>query len=209
MSASRMPVLRPIAWNPSARLTAVVDLPTPPLPEAIAMMCLTPGTPAMLRCPPACGWARGGGALAIAARAAGACLLHARVLEHVAAAWRCRGGRGGAALALGREHGHDTRDARKLGDDLLGGLAQRLELLGARGRHRDREIHAVVPERISDTRPRSTMLPSRSGPLTRRSSSRTCVFETDIRKAPRRTSRQALRACVVAVALDGCLGGRP
>ena len=30
---------------PSARLTAVVDLPTPPLPEATAMMLATPGTP--------------------------------------------------------------------------------------------------------------------------------------------------------------------
>src|SRR3954469_12590615 len=46
MSASRMPVFNPSAANPSARLQEVVDLPTPPLPEATAMTCLTPGMPA-------------------------------------------------------------------------------------------------------------------------------------------------------------------
>ena len=46
MSASRMPVFSPIAAKPSARLQEVVDLPTPPLPEATAMTCLTPGMPA-------------------------------------------------------------------------------------------------------------------------------------------------------------------
>src|ERR1700681_1293798 len=46
MSASRMPVFSPIAAKPSARLHEVVDLPTPPLPEAMAMTCLTPGMPA-------------------------------------------------------------------------------------------------------------------------------------------------------------------
>src|SRR3954466_15597274 len=46
MSASRMPVFNPSAANPSARLQEVVALPTPPLPEATAMTCLTPGMPA-------------------------------------------------------------------------------------------------------------------------------------------------------------------
>src|SRR5882724_3402958 len=41
-----MPVFRPSAAKPSARLQEVVDLPTPPLPEATAMTCLTPGMPA-------------------------------------------------------------------------------------------------------------------------------------------------------------------
>src|SRR6476620_9556113 len=45
MSASRMPVFSPSAAKPSARLHEVVDLPTPPLPEATAMTCLTPGMP--------------------------------------------------------------------------------------------------------------------------------------------------------------------
>src|SRR5436190_21709211 len=40
-----MPTLRPSAARPSARFTAVVDLPTPPLPEATAMMAPTPGRP--------------------------------------------------------------------------------------------------------------------------------------------------------------------
>src|SRR5918993_829147 len=43
MSASSRPVETPLAARPRARLTAVVDLPTPPLPEATAMMCFTPG----------------------------------------------------------------------------------------------------------------------------------------------------------------------
>src|SRR5215472_7702367 len=47
MSASRIPTLSPSALRPSARLTAVVDLPTPPLPEATAMIASTPGTPCM------------------------------------------------------------------------------------------------------------------------------------------------------------------
>src|ERR671914_2466418 len=46
MSASRIPVFSPSAAKPSARLHEVVDLPTPPLPEATAMTCLTPGMPA-------------------------------------------------------------------------------------------------------------------------------------------------------------------
>src|SRR3954464_14555831 len=54
MSASSTPILRPCARSARARLQAVVDLPTPPLPEATAMTCVTPG---MI-------WARGEGACA-------------------------------------------------------------------------------------------------------------------------------------------------
>src|SRR5436190_12541374 len=54
MSASRMPAFSPIAAKPSARLQEVVDLPTPPLPEATAMMCLTPGRPAAFEVARAC-----------------------------------------------------------------------------------------------------------------------------------------------------------
>src|SRR3989337_3040306 len=42
MSASRIPTLAPSADSASARFTATVDLPTPPLPEATAMMFFTP-----------------------------------------------------------------------------------------------------------------------------------------------------------------------
>ncbi len=44
MSASSMPTVAPSAASASARFTAVVLLPTPPLPEATAMMFLMPGT---------------------------------------------------------------------------------------------------------------------------------------------------------------------
>src|ERR1700687_3682938 len=54
MSASRMPAFNPMAAKPSARLHEVVDLPTPPLPEATAMTCLTPGMPAALEVARAC-----------------------------------------------------------------------------------------------------------------------------------------------------------
>src|SRR3954469_23955615 len=54
MSASRMPVFSPSAAKLSARLQEVVDLPTPPLPEATAIMCLTPGMPAALEVARAC-----------------------------------------------------------------------------------------------------------------------------------------------------------
>src|ERR1700722_6728801 len=46
MSTSRMPTCNPRSRKPKARLTAVVDLPTPPLPEATAMIASTPGMPA-------------------------------------------------------------------------------------------------------------------------------------------------------------------
>ena len=41
-----MPTFSPKSRRPSARLTATVDLPTPPLPEATAMIAATPGMPA-------------------------------------------------------------------------------------------------------------------------------------------------------------------
>src|SRR3954471_20196524 len=46
MLASRVPAFSPRAAKPNATLQDVVDLPTPPLPEATAMTCLTPGMPA-------------------------------------------------------------------------------------------------------------------------------------------------------------------
>src|SRR5262245_51920900 len=65
MSASSTPTLRPSVASPSARLTAVVDLPTPPLPEATAMIDSTPGTPTVAS-------PRGAGRAPPAAPAAGA-----------------------------------------------------------------------------------------------------------------------------------------
>src|SRR6185503_7522249 len=43
MSASSRPTRRPRSRRPSARLSAVVDLPTPPLPEATAITATTRG----------------------------------------------------------------------------------------------------------------------------------------------------------------------
>src|SRR2546421_5482329 len=43
MSASRRPTRAPASWSEAARLTAIVDLPTPPLPEPTAITCFTPG----------------------------------------------------------------------------------------------------------------------------------------------------------------------
>src|SRR5690242_5315751 len=43
MSASSNPTRRPRSRSPSARLSAVVDLPTPPLPEATAITAAMPG----------------------------------------------------------------------------------------------------------------------------------------------------------------------
>src|SRR6266850_1711951 len=43
MSASSNPTEAPLWRSAAARLTATVDLPTPPLPDATAMVCFTPG----------------------------------------------------------------------------------------------------------------------------------------------------------------------
>src|ERR1700694_661752 len=43
MSASRRPTSAPALRSAAARLTATVDLPTPPLPDATAIVCFTPG----------------------------------------------------------------------------------------------------------------------------------------------------------------------
>ena len=42
MSASRMPTRKPRLRSATARLAVTVDLPTPPLPEAMAMTCAIP-----------------------------------------------------------------------------------------------------------------------------------------------------------------------
>ena len=52
ISPSRMPTFAPSAASASARLTAVVDLPTPPLPDAIAMTFFTLSSGLRLRCTP-------------------------------------------------------------------------------------------------------------------------------------------------------------
>src|SRR6478736_10284937 len=48
MSASSKPTRRPRSRRPNARLSADVDLPTPPLPDATAITAATPGISACL-----------------------------------------------------------------------------------------------------------------------------------------------------------------
>ena len=43
MSASKTPTLKPILANVTAKLAVTVDLPTPPFPEAMAIILLIPG----------------------------------------------------------------------------------------------------------------------------------------------------------------------
>lgn len=68
-SASRMPTLAPIWASVSARFTATVDLPTPPLQEETATTWRTrarpPGRPALSPPPPSPSTAGGGGGAAL------------------------------------------------------------------------------------------------------------------------------------------------
>ena len=99
MSASSMPTLQARApAAPSARLTASVDLPTPPLPDATAMTCLHAGD----------GLRRG--------RGGGAC---------AGAAGR-RGRRGARRRAVGREARERALDAGQTSDRGFGRLPHRL-----------------------------------------------------------------------------------
>ena len=131
MSASSMPTLSPRSRSPSARLTAVVDFPTPPLPEATAIMAPTPGMP---DCDRRCG--------APASRARRAmrrpCARPARARR-----WRRRG-RARRALAGERHHGPTARRVRRA--PRLGALAHRLPSLDVRGIDRDREEHLAVAD---------------------------------------------------------------
>ena len=123
MSASSMPTLRPRSRKPSARLTAVVDLPTPPLPEATAITASTPGTPG---CTLSAGWAARCGA------------PPARLLL------RLRAGSAGGALG---GQGHQRRlHAGNGADGVFGGLAHRLPGLHRGGVDRDGEKHLAVAD---------------------------------------------------------------
>src|SRR5438067_4156883 len=53
MSQSHRPTRAPVCFRATARLAATVDLPTPPLPLATAITCLTPGIRVAPMPPPA------------------------------------------------------------------------------------------------------------------------------------------------------------
>ena len=117
MSASRSPTERPSICRPSARLQAVVDLPTPPLPEATAMTWRTPGS--------ACAFGEG----ALAGRPG------------------VIGGRRRRAFlerTIGGEAGEHALDAGKAAHRGLRRLPHRLQGLGLGRRDRDGEHHAGV-----------------------------------------------------------------
>src|SRR5450631_660062 len=82
-----MPTRQPCAKRPSARLTLVVDLPTPPLPEATAMMLEIPGI-AIPRGAAAFGRAGGGGACFSEVRLTSALATPANFLTAASAAAR-------------------------------------------------------------------------------------------------------------------------
>ena len=123
-----MPTLSPRSRKPSARLTAVVDLPTPPLPDATAMIAATPGMPA-------------GDGAATARPAPCRARGRARRRRRLSA----RPWRGAAAPgALGGERDHHRGHARHARDGGFGALAHALPLLDRRGIDRDREKHLAV-----------------------------------------------------------------
>ena len=122
MSASSTPTFRPRSRRPSARLIAVVDLPTPPLPDATATIAATPGGPCTGRSPRgACAWP---------------CPVPA------ARGRRRRARRARRALAGQRHHG--GLHARHGAHGRFGRLAHRLPLRNDGRIDRDREEHLAV-----------------------------------------------------------------
>src|SRR6267142_251374 len=87
MSASSRPTRRPRSRRPSARLSAVVDLPTPPLPEATAMTAATPGISACFD-------------IGDAAPCGGRCAATGCTPGECECAWRCGAGAGGGEPGL-------------------------------------------------------------------------------------------------------------
>ena len=97
----------------------MVDLPTPPLPEATAMIASMPGTPRLpwLCEAGACGAWRGGAADAARPDGGGWARLAARRDRRFHA----------AAFLLGGQRDHGAGHAGNRLDDALGGGAQRLQ----------------------------------------------------------------------------------
>src|SRR5438445_10788030 len=88
MSASSRATHRPRSRKPKARLSAVVDVPTPPWPEATAMTAATPGISACLDI-----------------GEAGLCGGLCADTGCTPCAWRCGGGWGGGAALPGDGEG--------------------------------------------------------------------------------------------------------
>ena len=162
MSASSTPTFRPLAASPSAMLTAVVDLPTPPLPDATAMIEAMPGTPRLpWLCEAGACWA-GRAAGAAAGRGAGAA---------AGAAGRGAAGRGGASSmpppffsAVSATMAPATPGIA-LTTRSAAARSGSISCARAAGTVIEKKTLASAMK-ISETRPRSTMLPVKSGPFT-------------------------------------------
>ena len=109
-SASSTPTLSPSFAKPTARLQATVDLPTPPLPEATAMMCLTPGSGSLDR---PC---RRGGEHRLDGHAGGAATVRATSAVSVTTAPATPGSRLDRGLRPGAHRLHRLRPRRIDGD---------------------------------------------------------------------------------------------
>ena len=159
MSASSTPTASPLAFSPSARLAATVDLPTPPLPEATAMMAPTPGI--------APRWvARHSGVRRRRAPAARCCGLRRRVgpaVRSVRSAPRSPRARRAAPRPLSRPPCATARAAGR-----------------ARARPRSRRRHCRRGSTMPDTMPSATMSAPLSGSATVASASRICFSVTGI-----------------------------
>ena len=152
MSASSTPTRSPLAFIPSARLAATVDLPTPPFPEATATMARTPGASGCAApCP-----GRGGAVCGAAARAPPVGLLSAvntAVTDTTS---------GNASMARSAALRKGSRRAPRSGSTSI--------------------ANPILPSRITTpvTMPSETMSPSRSGSRTARSASRIMFSVTGI-----------------------------
>ena len=144
MSASSSPTRWPRRVSASARLTDVVDLPTPPLPEATATMAAMPGSaPRLVACG---GWLRGA-----APGAAAPGQPHARRAAGGALGGEHRGDRGHAGE---RHHRRLAGGAQRL----LGGSLARVDLEGEadiavahdHARHHSERDHVLALPRVLD-----------------------------------------------------------
>ena len=139
MSASRMPTFSPRSRSPSARLTAVVDLPTPPLPEATAMIASDAWNAGRRRRARSWMWTR----MWIWVLAPRPRPSH-RLLSRLRPLRRLRARSSSAAGALGSQGDQCGRHAGHRADRAFGAVAHAFPLLDGCGIDTDREEHFAV-----------------------------------------------------------------
>ena len=173
MSASRMPVLSPMACRPSARLTAVVDLPTPPLPDATAIMCLMPATCGRWPRPAAAGAGAAGAAppppMPLARASCTLALSGTFAPRAPAPLPAAAAPRGFSAVKTATTPVTPSISRTTFSAACRSGSSS---LARSTGTVIENDTRPSL-SRISDTSPKSTMLPCKSGPLIRRKRSTT------------------------------------